>query len=231
MGAESGSTRSGPEPPRAPVLRRIELPPPPAWDPHSDPLAVAVVSETTERGYTAVSVADVCRRAGVARKEFDGRFADLDDCALQTFEALIALFERRVGGAFNRHRDWRTALRAAAYETADWMEEDPRLIRFGMTEVLHMESEMGRVRREGAFVFCAQMIDAGRGFAPDPNAVPETVSSLAVGSILQLLSHRLQAGAVTRPHAIIPELMFGVVRAYLGEEAAKEELTLARPAR
>ena len=213
---------------RSPELLRLELPPAPGWDPFADPLAVAVVAEAAERGYSDISVEDVVRRAKSTPAEFRRRFRDLDDCALQTYEAHIALYKRRAGGAFNRRDDWRDALRDAAYETADWMEANPALVKFGMTEVLKMKSEMGRVRREDVFLFCAQMIDAGRAVAPDPSKVPEAASMIAVGSILQLLTHRLQAKEQIRPHAIVPEMMFGVVRVYLGEEAAREELD-ARP--
>jgi AcrR family transcriptional regulator len=205
---------------------KITLPPAPSWDPRHDALASAVVSECAERGYEAVTIEDVVRRAGVTRAEFDRRFADLDDCAMRTYEALTALFRRRIGAAFNRHDDWREALRAAAYETADWMTENPELTPFGMTEVLKMRSETARICREETFVYCAEMIDAGRPFAPDPEAVPETASMIAIGSILQLLTHRLQVGEPVRPHAIVPEMMFGVVRVYLGEEAAREELAM-----
>jgi hypothetical protein len=46
---------------------------------------------------------------------------------------------------------------------------------------------------------------------------------------VQLLTHRLQAGVDFDAHEIVPEIMCGVVRVYLGDEAAEEELTLPRP--
>lgn len=207
-------------------LLEIELPPAPVIDPDNDPVALALVAEAADRGYESVTVDDVVRRAKVTREKFFRRFTDLENCALQIYEAHIAAYSRRAGGAFNRHSEWRAALRAAAYETADWMEEDPRRVRFGIAEVLKLKSEMARVRREETFVFCARMIDAGRSFAPDPEAIPKAASMIAIGSVVQLLSHRLQAGEPIRPRAIVPEMMFGVVRTYLGDEAAREELAM-----
>jgi hypothetical protein len=52
---------------------------------------------------------------------------------------------------------------------------------------------------------------------------------IAVGSIVQLLTRRVQQGVTIEPHGMVPEIMYGIVRAYLGEEAAAEELVLPRP--
>ncbi len=212
-------------------MRPIALPPPLTRDPFADPLALAIVDEVAERGYAAVTVSAVIERAGVDREEFDRRFADLEDAALQTFEAFIVDFERRVGLAFNAGTEWRSALRAAAYEVADWMAASPNLVRFGTVKVLEMRSEMARVRREEASIFCAKMVDAGRFEAPDPAAVPESAAIVAIGSILQMITYRLQKGVVIDAHATVREMLYAAVRPYLGEEIAREELTLPRPPR
>ena len=180
-----------------------------------------------ERGYEATTVEAVLERAGVARREFDERFAGKEDCALKTLEALIAKFEWRVGCAYAAFSDWRTGLRAAAYACADWLVEFPNAVRYGVVEVLKADSEMPRVRREELFRFCAGLIDGGRAEAVEP--VGESTAVVAIGSIMQLLTQRMQVGAEVGAHGIVPEMMYAVVRPYLGEEAAREELTMPRP--
>jgi AcrR family transcriptional regulator len=201
----------------------------PDSNPFADPIAVAIVDVVAERGYAAASIEEAIERARVTRAEFDRRFTGKEDCALQVLEAFIADFKWRISTAYCSYSDWRTSLRAAAHATADWMEEAPNLIRFGVLEVLNMESEMARVRREEAFVFCAGLIDDGRVEAPDPDAVPASAPMVAAGSIIQLLTHRLQKGGEIDPRGTVPEMMYQVVRVYLGEEVAREELTLPRP--
>jgi hypothetical protein len=58
----------------------------------------------------------------------------------------------------------------------------------------------------------------------------DSAAMFAIGSIIQLLTYRLQSGGPVEPHAIVPEMMYAVVRAYKGEEVAREELELVRPA-
>jgi AcrR family transcriptional regulator len=210
-------------------MEPVRLPPPPARDPFTDPVAMAVVDEVTERGYAASTIAGVLSRCGDDLAEFERRFVDLEDATLQTYEAFIADFERRIGLAYNAEAEWRTALRAAAYETADWMSANPNLVRFGTVEVLEMRSEMARVRREEVFVFCARLIDGGRAEAPDPAAVPDSAAIVAIGSIMQLLTHRVQKGAAFDPHGMVPEMMYAVVRHYVGEDLARTEMTMPPP--
>jgi hypothetical protein len=204
----------------------IELPPAPDRDPYEDPLAQAVVSEVFERG-GAASASGVIARAGVPATAFFDRYATVGDCALDAYERFIAIYERRVGGAFNAHPDWRSSLRAAAYESADWIAEGPELCMFGMTGVLQMKNELLRVRREEIFVFCAHLIDLGRT-EPRSLAVDGAAATFAIGSIMQLLTHRLQAGVDFDPHKIVPEMMYSIVRVYQGDAAADEELSLPR---
>jgi|GEM_PF-1726408 len=207
----------------------IELPAPPEPRPQDDPIAAAVIGEIVEKGYEETTVEGVVRRAGVSRQEFDHRFESLGHCALDAFERWIVDFKRRVGVAFNSQEDWQSGLRAAAYATADWMEDNPLVVPFGMVEVLKTPGDMGGVRREETFAFCAEMIDRGRLAAPDPDAVPDSAPTFAIGAITQLLTHRLQEGADVEPRTVIPEMMVRVVRIYLGDEAAEAEWTAEPP--
>jgi AcrR family transcriptional regulator len=207
----------------------IELPAPPEPDPLSDPLSLAVMAEASERGYHHLTVHDVIARAGVSEAEFEERYPDLETCVLDTYERLITSTSRRIGIAFNRHSQWRDALRAAAYALADLAEENPDSVRFGMAEVLTMRSETARLKREGIFVFCAQLVERGRAAAPYPDAVPEGAAMFAAGSIIQLLTRRLQEGVEIDYHRSARESIYSVVRTYLGDAAAREELEMPLP--
>jgi hypothetical protein len=51
-----------------------------------------------------------------------------------------------------------------------------------------------------------------------------------MGSIAQLLTHRLQKGVDLELRDTVPQMLYLSVRPYLGEEAAQEELHAPRPA-
>jgi hypothetical protein len=209
----------------AEMKQAIAMPPPPDPDPYLDPLALAVVAEIVERRDLA-TVSGVLSRGGVWAEEFVDRFRTLEDCALDAFERFIASFERRVVAAFNAQSDWRSSLRAAAYEVADFVETDPVLTQFALIGVLGMNSEMARVRREEVLIFGADLIDLGRNEPGADVGDDEVAATFAIGTIVQVLTHRIRECEPLEPHAIVPEIMYRVVRPYLGEEAAREELEL-----
>ncbi len=200
-------------------------------DPFADPLFVALVDVVAERGYEASGPAEVSARAGVSRAEFDARFADWEEFVLLVTGAFIDDFTDRVGRAYDSGSDWRSSLRAAAYEAAAWLEENPRVAHLGAVDVLAARDEMIRVRREGVFLYCAELIDRGREEAPDPAAVPEAAAVMAIGSVAQILTQRLQSGEDLETGRMVPALLYQAVRPYVGEEAAREELTMPPPPR
>ena len=202
-----------------------------APDPFAERIAPALVDAVFELGYERASMAEVAARAGIGIAELEARYSDKEECVLRVYEALIDDFLARTGLAYDRGASWREALRDSAYAAADWIEEHPRATRFGMVDVLRSESEMVRVRREEIFKVCAELIDAGRADAPDPESIPESAPVLAIGAIAEMLTRRLQSGAEAAPRAMVPEMMCIAVRPYLGEEVAREELSIPPPPR
>jgi AcrR family transcriptional regulator len=209
--------------PRAPRQR------PP--DPSADPIATALIDVIAERGYAAASVAVVVERAGVGHDQFAARFGGKEDCVQKVLEAFIADFMWKVQTVYDSQSDWLSGLRAAAYVSGYWVVEHPRASHFGMVDVLSAENEMTRVRREQLFEYCAGLIDAGREAAADPSQIPEGAALMAIGSIAQVTTSRLQRGNDLRIELdrVMQPLIYQAVRPYLGEEIARRELTMPPP--
>jgi AcrR family transcriptional regulator len=190
---------------------------------------LAIVEVVDEVGYEAATVEQIVERAGVTRTEFLRRFKDKEDCAQRSFEAFADDYRLRIFSAYSAFPDWRTGLRAAAYEVADWMDDHPDVVRFGAVEILKAENEMIRVRREEAISYGAELIDQGRMEATGPARVPDAAALMALGSIVQLLIHKIQTGVAFDPIEMVPQMMYLATRPYVGEEVAGEELALPRP--
>jgi AcrR family transcriptional regulator len=194
------------------------------------PLAAAVIEVVVERGYGEASVEEIVTRAGVPREEFEHHFADKADAVLRVIESCIDDFKRCIGRAYMSAPAWPDNLRAAAYELISWIEDHPYAYRFGMVRILEA-GEMARLRREELFTWCAAMVDAGREAAPDPAAVPAAAPMLAIGRVVEILTRHAGGVLDADPGATLPELMYAVVRPYLGEDAARAELSMPPPGR
>jgi AcrR family transcriptional regulator len=196
--------------------------------PFRHPLAPAVLAVLHERGYNEATVEEFIARAGIEPAEFDASFRDKPDVVLRVFEAFIDDFVAQVKRAFESVSGWPDNLRAAAYETTRWINEYPDAAWWGMVGVLDAP-EMARVRREEVFRWCASLIDEGRAQAEDPAAVPRAAPLIAIGAIVEILTRHQQGTIDDDPVATVPKLMYGAVRPYLGEEAARRELEIPPP--
>ncbi len=192
------------------------------------PLGCAVVSVINERGYEAASVEEFLARSGTDRAEFDRHFAGKAEVTLAVMEAFIGDFRSRVSAAYESEPAWPDSLRAAAYEAARWLTENPKTTHFGMVSSVEA-GDMPRARREEIFLWCASLIEAGREVAPDPGAVPPMAAIIAIGAVAETLRRQQEGVESADTVAIVPEMMYGAVRPYLGEEAARAELSVPPP--
>jgi AcrR family transcriptional regulator len=210
-------------------VRRWETVPRKGRDLFRHPLAPATLAVLRERGYADATVAEFCARAGVRRAELPRRFRFKALLCLAVSEAYVGDFKARVRAAFDGGGEWPGSLRAAAYETLRWIADHPDAAWWGTVGVLEV-GEVGRARRDEVFGWAATLIEAGREVAPDPDAVPRSASTMAVGAIVETLGRRVQGSLLDDPVAAVPRMMYGAVLPYLGEEVALRELEVPAPA-
>jgi AcrR family transcriptional regulator len=192
------------------------------------PLGCAVITVINERGYELASIEEFLQLAGVSREEFDREFAGKADVTLRVMEAFIGEFKERVKAAYEAEAAWPDSLRAAGYEAARWLTENPKTTHFGVVSSVDA-GDMPRARREEIFLWCAGLIEDGRAVAPDPEAVPQMAAVIAIGAVAETLRRQQEGTTEVDTVAIVPEMMYAAVRPYLGEEAARRELEIPAP--
>lgn len=187
----------------------------------------AMVDLAFGRGYDAVTVEEVAARAGGDTAGFEAHFVSKQGCAVAILEEIAANNLRAVRGAFESGGKWPGSLRAAAYAHVRWVLDNPKKMHFGLLEVL-WAGELTSALRDDLFRSYIEMIDAGREVAADPEAVPPYTAESVVGSITQVVVRNMGKPDGGDLLSLVPEMMYLAVRPYLGEEAARRELT--RPA-
>lgn len=226
LGRGKRSGTAGGAPTRFLTPRSFDRPHP---DPYADPIAQALVELIAEHGYRALTEAALIERAGTTTAQFHLRFADKQDCTVKTFDAFKLDFVWRVETSYASGSGWREGMRASAYAVADFFVEQPDLVQVLVIELLKADSEPLRVLREETMMYGAHVIERGRAECPDATAVPAGAARMAMGSIAQLVTHRLQKGIELAPHEMVPQMLYLAVRPYCGEEVAREELYAPRP--
>ncbi|HEU5104669.1 MAG TPA: TetR/AcrR family transcriptional regulator [Solirubrobacterales bacterium] len=196
--------------------------------PHRAAYMEAMVDLAFEQGYENVTTEAIAARAGGSTADFETLFASKEVCARSLFEEHAAENMRQVRAAFDAEESWPDSLRAAAYAHARWIREHPRTMHFGVLEVL-WAGEMATVLRERIISAYVEMIDAGREVAADPDSVPPLAAESIVGAIAQVMARNSTQIEELDPMAVVPEMMYLAVRPYLGEEAARAELSMPPP--
>lgn len=177
-----------------------------------------------ERGYEEVTAEQVADRAGGTEAEFDQLFRSKLACAVEVLEELAANNLRAVRAAYDSQPEWPDSLRAAAYAHARWIRDNPKKMRFGLLEML-WASELTGALRDDLFREYIAMVDAGRTATPEPESVPGYAAEGVVGAITQVIVRAMGEPGDLDLLELVPEMMYLAVRPYLGEAAAREELS------
>lgn len=189
----------------------------------------ALIELAFESNYQAVTVAEIAAKAGGGKEDFERIFPSKQACAVAAIEEVMARNLRVVQAAYDSEERWPDSLRTGAYAMARYVADHPKEVRFGMLDMLWAGEMTGALRDQFFGRFLA-MVDAGREVAPDPDAVPPLAAESVIGSITQALGRfSLERGGERDPVAAVPEMMYLAVRPYLGEEAARKELTIPPP--
>lgn len=179
--------------------------------------------------YDAVTVEEIIAEAGGSLGEFERLFGSKQACAVAAVEEITAENLEIVQAAYASEEGWPDCLRVGAYAMGRYIADHPKQVRFGMLDMIWAGELTGALRDQFIGKFVA-MIDAGRAVAPDPDAVPALAAESVIGSILQAIGRfSLERGERRDPVAAVPEMMYLAVRPYLGEEAARRELTIPPP--
>ncbi|HKF83135.1 MAG TPA: TetR family transcriptional regulator [Solirubrobacterales bacterium] len=185
----------------------------------------AMVDLAFDRGYDDVTVEEVAARAGGEAAGFEALFVSKQGCAVAILEEIAASNLAEVRRAFDGGGRWPDSLRAAAYAHVRWIRANPKQLRFGLLEVL-WAGELTSALRDDLFRSYIAMIDAGREIAADPEAVVPYTAESVVGSITQVVVRNMGKPGGGDLTSLVPEMMYLAVRPYLGEAAARRELTM-----
>ncbi len=208
---------------------------------HRDRLVEAMIALVADRGYAAVTVADVVATARVSKRTFYQHFADREDCFLAAYvaaaegpltriaEAVAPAVEAGDGAPAP---DLATEVDTATRAYLDALAEKPALTRTLLTEISGLGQRGWRVRREVLNRFADQLsvlvgLGAARWAAGGSGTVPELeglqgiprpTAVALVGGINELVLDAVEDGRGDRLGELAPTVT-GLVLAVLDRAA------------
>lgn len=183
-------------------------------------IITALAAEASERGYHAVTIADLIKRAGVARNTFYENFSSKEECflAAQRFATTKAL--ERVVAAAGEVKDWPDQVRAGLIALLEYIAEEPALARTCMVEALAAGPASVRSYEESLQSFVS-LFKLGRDVSQESEKLPVTMEEAIVGGVFWIIYQRLALDQVDELESLLPELLEFALIPYLGAEGAR----------
>ncbi|HEX5593568.1 MAG TPA: helix-turn-helix domain-containing protein [Solirubrobacterales bacterium] len=172
----------------------------------------AIAELTAEQGYEATKIADIVRRAAVARKTLYDNFDGKEDLFLSAVDATMGEMRSAVEEACEGTESPEGQIVAGLEALLDYIAEHPAATRMCMVESISATRSSARLYDAGVRDF----VDLLRNSALDGDDLPETIEESLVGGVAWILQQQIRRGEAERAGELLPELSQFVLSPYLG---------------
>lgn len=174
----------------------------------------AMAALCAEQGYEATKIADVVRRAHVARKTLYDNFSGKEDLFLAAFDTTLADAEAEVAEACDAidAAEWEARTEAGLRALLEFVAAHPKAATLALIEA-PAASPTSAARYEAALEgFIARLREA----APPGPARPATLEEALVGGTVWIVQRQVRRGAAADAVDLLAELTEFVVSPYRG---------------
>lgn len=163
----------------------------------------AIAELSAEHGYEATKIADIVKRAGVARKTLYDNFEGKEEVFLAALDAAVEEALRRVEESCAEvSGGWDERVEAGLAAFLEYVAEEPALARTCMIEALSATPSAAE-RYEKAL---QRFVDLVRRHAPRDGKVPETIDETLVGGVAWIVYQQLRRSEAASALDLLPEL-------------------------
>ncbi|SHN36702.1 TetR/AcrR family transcriptional regulator [Cryptosporangium aurantiacum] len=168
---------------------------------HRGRLLAGMAAALVEKGYGAVTIADIARHARVSKRTFYEHFADKQECFLAVYAAASDRLLQLVGEAARPELDWVEQVRAAVHAYLSALQNEPALTRTMLLELQSAGPEALRLRRRGQQDFATLLLDrVAQGVREHPGARPisPAMATAVIGGLNELVLEAVEDGRADR---------------------------------
>ncbi|HSS42299.1 MAG TPA: TetR/AcrR family transcriptional regulator [Solirubrobacterales bacterium] len=172
----------------------------------------AIAELTAEGGYEATKIADIVRRAAVARKTLYDNFDGKEDLFLSAIDTTVAEMRERVEAACTEAETAEGGIVAGLEAALDFVAEHPAASRMCMVEAISATPSSARLYDAAVRDF----VELFRKSAPEGDDLPATIEESLVGGVAWILQLQIRRGEADQAPELLSELSQFVLSPYLG---------------
>lgn len=172
----------------------------------------AIAELTADSGYEATKIADIVRRAAVARKTLYDNFDGKEDLFLSAVDATMSEMRVAAEEGCERSDSPEDQLVGGLEALLEFIAEHPAATRMAMVESISATRSSARLYDAGMRDF----VDLLRKSALDATELPQTIEESLVGGVAWILQQQIRKGEAEQVGELLPELSQFVLSPYLG---------------
>lgn len=173
----------------------------------------AIAELTADQGYEATKIADIVRRAAVARKTLYDNFDGKEDLFLSAIDAAMTEMRVVVEEACERTSGPpEDEIIAGLSALLDWIAEHPALARTCMVEAISATPSSARLYDAGMRDF----VELLRKKAPQGLDLPQTIEESLAGGVAWILQQQIRRGEAEQIGDLLSELSQFLLSPYVG---------------
>lgn len=162
----------------------------------------AIAELTAEQGYEATKIADIVRRAAVARKTLYDNFDGKEDLFLSAVDATMGEMRAAVEEACERTGSPEERVVAGLEALLEFIAEHPASSRMCMVESISATRSSARLYDSGMRDF----VELLRNSALDGSDLPETIEESLVGGVAWIIQQQIRRGESEQAGELLSEL-------------------------
>jgi AcrR family transcriptional regulator len=175
----------------------------------------AIAELTAEQGYEATKIADIVRRAGVARKTLYDNFEGKEEVFLATFDAAVEEAMQRIEESCAKvEGGWEERVQAGLAAFLAYIAENPALARMCMIEALSA-TPTATQRYEDAM---QRFVELTKRNVPHDEHLPDTIEETLVGGVAWIVYQQIRRDETEKAEDLLPELSEFMLGPWLGAE-------------
>jgi AcrR family transcriptional regulator len=183
-------------------------------------LIAGLASAVADKGYAAVTLADITREAKVSRRVFYANFEGKEQCFLAAFEVVLDHLRELVAEAVGGIPDWPHQAIAATRAVLAFLASEPDLARLCLVESRGAGPAV-TARFNQAVGEMVPLLRLGRAERPaGERPLPDSTEETTIGSLVSLAHRKIAAGEAERLEDLLPDCAEFVLAPYLGPAEA-----------
>jgi AcrR family transcriptional regulator len=180
------------------------------------------------RGYEVTRIEDVVEGAGLTREDFERHFASKEECGIEAVQTILGKTMVAISATYSAESPEMERTLRGVGAMLELFAAEPAMGELAMIGARQMMPPAGSEVYRSAFNTLTAMLALLRDQAEVDPEMPNSAIRAAIGGVEALIRREIAAGRARSLPDALPDLVYGVGVALLGQEAA---LVLAQRAR